>query len=125
MYIAHTDPLFKILGLVKVHDIYRINLLKLFYQHYHTRLPFYLQQFDLKPRSEIHLYDTRNKLMLCTNKTKTRSAQNSVRNCIPQIMNDTSLLIIEKIYTHKKINIFLNTQLNVQYQIVIFVEFDN
>ena len=100
MYNAHTDPLFKILGLLKVHDIYRINLLKLFYQHYHTRLPFYLQQFDFKPRSEIHLYDTRNKLMLCTNKTKTLLAQNSVRNCIPQLINNTSLLIIEKIYTH-------------------------
>ena len=66
-YNSHSDPLFKTLGLLKIHDIYKCNVLKYFYQHCHYQLRFFLQNIDFKPRSDIHEYNTRQKKNLCTN----------------------------------------------------------
>ena len=99
-YNSHSDPLFKTLWLLKIHDIYKCNVLKFFYQHCHGQLPFFLQNIDFKPRSDIHEYNTRQKTNLCTNKTRTSSAQTSIRNITPKIINKTSSTILDKIYTH-------------------------
>ena len=48
-YNLHTDPLFKTLGLLKIHDIYKCNVLKFFYQHCHGQLPFFLKISILNP----------------------------------------------------------------------------
>ena len=49
-YNAHTEPLFKSLGTLKVEDIFQLNILKFYYNHCHNELPLYLQsiKFDLR-----------------------------------------------------------------------------
>jgi hypothetical protein len=102
-YNAHTDPLFVQFKLLKVEDLYVINLL-IFYFHYchysHDQLPTFFLHFHLKPRSDIHHFDTRNKNLLITGKIRTKVAETSLRHILPKVINETSNLIKEKIYTH-------------------------
>ena len=46
-YIAHTDPLFKSLALLKVEHIHKIQQLKFFYKLVHNHLPFYFNTFSV------------------------------------------------------------------------------
>ena len=99
-YISHTEPLFKTLGLLKICDIYKLQVLQSYYQYSHNQLPFYLQHLEYRQRVDIHEYDTRNKSMLNINKTNTKLADNSLRNITPNIVNNTPDIIISKIFTH-------------------------
>ena len=42
-YNAHTDPLFKKLRLVKLADLFTLNVLKMYYKFKHARLPSYVE----------------------------------------------------------------------------------
>ena len=97
---AHTDPIFKKLSLLKVSDIYNVSILKFYYNYCHGQLPFYLQSFVFNRRSDVHSYETRNKLALNTNKVNTKSAEQSIRNVTPKLINDTPSIITDKIFTH-------------------------
>ena len=97
---AHTDPIFKKLSLLKVSDIYNVSILKFYYNYCHGQLPFYLQSFVFNRRSDVHSYETRNKLALNTNKVNTKSAEQSITNVTPKLINDTPSIITDKIFTH-------------------------
>ena len=49
---------------------------------------------------DIHSYDTRNKTMIPKNVTRTQCAQNSVRNELPFVLNNTDVMITAKFCTH-------------------------
>ena len=96
-YNAHTDPLFKSLNLLKIHDIYLLNVLKFYYLYCHDQLPFYLQAFSFIRRSDIHNYSTRGKDCLVISKTRTKLAENTlIRNITPKVINDSPHCIISK-----------------------------
>ena len=78
-YLAPTDPLFKNLGILRIKDLFKLNILKFYYQMKQHCLPTYFQAFDISLRSEIHSYDTRNKRMLNTVKTRLKSTENCHR----------------------------------------------
>ena len=97
-YITHTTPIFKNLNLLKMNDIYKISVLKFYYQYCHDQLPYYLQSFDFTRRAETHHCNTRNKSAL--KKVNIVSASYILRNSTPKIINETPSVILEKITTH-------------------------
>ncbi len=63
-YISHTDPLFKALGLLKIQDIYDLNLLKLYYKLKHNATPSYFSNFITNVHESSNItprYELRNK----------------------------------------------------------------
>ena len=91
-YFAHTDPLFKNLGILKIEDLFKLNILKFYYQMKQHCLP-----FDISTRSEIHSYDTRNKRMLNTVKTRLKSTENCLRFELLKLINSTDPLVLDKV----------------------------
>ena len=99
-YNAHTEPLFKNLNLIKLSDLFEINLLKFLYKLNKRSLPPYFHTISLTPLSDIHSYDTRHNDTIPINVTRTVFAQDCIRNKLPSLLNKTSNLITDKIYTH-------------------------
>ncbi len=99
-YNAHTEPIFKALDLLKVHDIFNLYLLKFYYKYCHNQLPLYFQQMQFSPLNQIHNYNTRFNQHIPVNYTRTRIAQKCIRNHISKIVNQTNQSIIDKIRTH-------------------------
>ena len=99
-YNAHTSPLFKTLNCLKIDDIYVLNILKFYFKFCHRKLPEYLLSFDLTARSNIHSHDTRASCKLITPKFRTKMADKCIRMMLPKVINSTSFLILQKIYTH-------------------------
>ena len=75
-YYEHTEPLFKSLNLLKLHDIYNLNVLKFYYYYCHNQLPEYFLNFDLSHRSELVSYNIRSGNRLNTLKIRTKVAEN-------------------------------------------------
>ena len=50
--LSHTDQIFENLNILKINDIYRFQLLKLYLKK--TRLPVHFDLFDLTPIYEFH-----------------------------------------------------------------------
>ena len=93
-YNAHSEPLFKQLNLLKIGDIYKLNILKLYFKHCHRELPYYLQSIDFLQRSDVHQYHTRNKSQFEVIRTKI--LEQSIRYTTPVIINTTSPNILQK-----------------------------
>ena len=55
---AHSNPILKSLKLLKVPDLYRLQVLKVNYNYVHGELPDFFQSFVLKKRSDVHPYST-------------------------------------------------------------------
>ena len=49
-YNDHTEPVFKLLNLLKLGNIYKQILLKFYYNYCHETLPFYFQSFYMNRR---------------------------------------------------------------------------
>ena len=91
-YLAHTDPLFKKEKILKVADIFKIQSYKLYYKFVKNRLPIKLMRlFKFEENNQMRL-----KFYQCTQK----SARNRIRYSLPQLVNNSSNLIIEKAFTH-------------------------
>ena len=99
-YNSHTDPLFKDLALLKVEDIYKINILKFYFKYCNNQLPYFFQQFSFQQQSDVHQYDTGQKCDLKLSSVKKQVSQNSLRHVIPKMINQTPRCITDKIKTH-------------------------
>ena len=60
-YLAESSPLFKSLGLLKIHDIYKFQLVILMYQPHTGTLPHLFKAYFVT-HVETHSYNTRHKL---------------------------------------------------------------
>ena len=99
-YNAHTEPLFKALNLLKIKDIFILNMLKFYQKLINNRLPSYFNNFRVHTMGDIHSYNTRSRHTIPCNVTRTVSAQRCVRNKLPVVLNNTNTLITSKFYTH-------------------------
>ena len=99
-YNAHTEPLLKNLQLLKVSDLFQLNILKFFYKLENARLPVYFNSIVLKSLGDIHNHDTRFKSTIPSNNTRTQTADKCIRHILPSILNSTDDLITSKVYTH-------------------------
>ena len=96
-YYAHTDPLFKELGLLKVKDLFAISQLKLYYTYINGNLPRYFQSISFNVNS--HRYNTRNTL-LALPKIRHEFARKLLVYSIPVAMYNCVIDIKNKLYTH-------------------------
>ena len=58
-YNAHTDPLFKKMGLLKVEDIFTIAKIKFYFRYKNQTLPVNIQHLPLLSNMDIHTHNTR------------------------------------------------------------------
>jgi hypothetical protein len=99
-YNAHTDPLFKLLNLLKVMEIYKLNELKFYYKYVNDNLPYYFQQLPLIPNQTIHNHNTRYNQNIHKHRVNHQFSQLCIRYNIPQLINNTDALITSKFNTH-------------------------
>jgi len=111
-YNAHTEPLFKSLNLLKIEDMLKIQQLKFYFKYSHNQLPMYFSRRDnenskqkeetfvLNLNSSIHNYNTRIKHNLHIPNINHSYAQKCLRYKIVNTINNTPLLILNKIHTH-------------------------
>ena len=85
-YNSHTEPLFKEISCLKFDNLLDLNLLKFYYCYSNQLLPSYFDCFNFIKRSSVHFYNTRNRNLLCTQRTVTKSADNCVRHAAPKLL---------------------------------------
>ena len=99
-YNAHTEPLFKVLKLLNVQDILKINTLKFCFKLQNNNLPIYFRSYHYRTQQEIHGRDTRYNYLIPTNLVTTQRAEKCLRNNIPWIINSIPRNLLEKMNTH-------------------------
>ena len=99
-YNSHTDPLFKRFNLLKITDLLRLQELMFYCKFMHNQLPSYLQNWQLTPNANIHTHNTRRQHELHTFRTQHEFAKRCLRHNLPNTLNNTPALVIEKIITH-------------------------
>ena len=100
-YNAHTDPLFKKLSLLKVKDIFRLNVLKVYYKFRKVTIPVYtMSMFTYAYAGPTHDYNLRINSVLKNVTTTTSSGENCIRFHLPVLINNTMSSVLDKISTH-------------------------
>ncbi len=99
-YNAHTEPIFKHLKLLKVSDILKLQMLKLYYKFKHGQLPTYLLNMPFYPNRDVHSYNTRNRNQIHHGRPAHSFAAKSLRYHLPILVNETIPEILDKIDTH-------------------------
>ena len=101
-YNAHTEPLFKKLNILKVHDLYKIKLYKLYFKIINKTIPKYFKESKLLIKKEtIHSHDTRGTKFAIQRVIHT-FAEGCPRHQLPILLNDTEDNILDKAETHSE-----------------------
>jgi hypothetical protein len=80
IWLAHTDPLFKSLNTLKVHDLHTLQLATFMYQYHHDMLPSdLLDDSFFISNSAVHQHNTRQATNLHIKSTNTLLAQNTFK----------------------------------------------
>lgn len=99
-YNAHTEPIFKDLGLLKVTDILKLQELKLYYKFKNNTLPDYLLDMPFDTNANRHDHNTRH----CNDIHQPLARHNYAKNCLrfdlPKLVNNTPSIITDKVHTH-------------------------
>ena len=93
-YNAHTEPLFKKQNLLKLNDLFELNVLKLYYKFKKNILPYYTINMFSDARTPN--YNLRQWNILDTQYSNTPSGDKCIRCYLPKIINKTDTNIIEK-----------------------------
>ena len=99
-YNAHTEPLFKQLGLLNIIDMMKHNVLKFYYKLKKNQVPAYFETYEIHTQEDIHGRATRYNQLIPRNVTRTVTQQKCLRNFLPVILNATSVDITQKVFTH-------------------------
>ena len=100
-YNDHTEPLMKTLGILKLEDLFKLNMLKWYYRYTKKQLPRYFLNYEIMPQSQRHQHNTRlQSLIALPPKTRIQTAKYCLRNHIHIIINSVPKVIIEKVNTH-------------------------
>ena len=98
-YNSHTDPIFKKLNLLKLKDLFELNVLKLFYKYKNKILPFYVSHM-FSDYSVPHSYTLRATYVRNAPGSNTPSGQKCIRHYIPSVVNKLKPGILDKVSTH-------------------------
>ena len=99
-YNAHSEPLFKVLDILKIEHLFAQSCLKFVYKFKKCQLPNYFLSLQCVPRSSIHDHDTRNASNIDSIYTRTKLASKCIRSQLLLLLNDTSDIILSKVTTH-------------------------
>ena len=98
-YNAHFEPLLKKLNLLKISDIFRNSLLKLYHKYKSGNLPHYvMHMFSTEPN--VHRYNTRSNAILNHPVTNLFGSEKCVRYHLPRLVEETDSNILEKVDSH-------------------------
>ncbi len=90
----------KILKLLKVNDIFKLQELKFYYKFKNRKLPHYLQSLPFHPNTRTHDHDTHIKHKIHNPIGKHVFTKNCVCFDIPRIVNNCPNSILDKVNTH-------------------------
>jgi hypothetical protein len=99
-YNAHTEPIFKALRLLKLTDMFKLNVLKLYYKYKDSQVPDYFLRYEVVSQGEVHSYRTRNTSYIRRNLTRTNLAQKCLRHVLSPTINTFPGNVINKVSTH-------------------------
>ena len=99
-YLQHTTPIFKQLNLLKLEDMFKMNMLKWYFRHQNGQLPSYFLDFEIKAQQDIHNIDTRHKSHIAPPVPRMHCVRKCLRNTIATVINITPKNVLEKIHTH-------------------------
>ena len=77
--IAHSDPLFEKLQLLKIRDIHTLQQLIFFFKLSKHRIPYFFKSFTFRRNADVHNYSTRQKHNLRPEKLKQRICQKNLK----------------------------------------------
>ena len=86
--------------MIPMYKAKKLNTLKFYYKYTHGTLPSYFYTYNIETQGAHHSHDTRQQHQLRTNLTRTKYADNTLRNHLPVLVNGTPLHILQKIRTH-------------------------
>ena len=98
-YNSHTDPIFKKLNLLKLKDLFELNVLKLFYKYKNNILPFYVSHM-FSDYSVSHSYPLRATYVRNAPGSNTPSGEKCIRHYLPSVVNKLKPDILDKVSTH-------------------------
>ena len=99
-YNAHSEPLFKVVDILKIEHLFSQSCLKFLYKFKKCQLPKYFLSLQCVPRSSIHDHDTRSASKIDSIYTRTHMASKCIGCQLPSLINNTPEIIISKIDTH-------------------------
>ena len=99
-YNAHTEPIFKLLKLLKIEDIYKLQLLKFYYKLKHNKLPKFFNNLPLFQGSLIHNYNTRGRNKIFVTHVHHTFSKQCIRYELIHILNETPEIVKDKVNTH-------------------------
>lgn len=99
-YNSHSEPLFKKLNILKLEDMYKLNVLNFYYKYCNNMLPTYFSSFGLATQGGIHHHNTRHGALIRSETTRTTLARRCLRHSLPGIINTAPPEITQKIQTH-------------------------
>ena len=94
-YNAHVEPLLKKLNLLKISDIFRNSLLKLYYKYKSGNLPHYVMHM-FSTESNVHRYNTRSNAILNHPVTNLFGSEKCMRYHLPRLVEETDSDILKK-----------------------------
>ena len=98
-YNAHTEPIFKVLRLMNVDDIFKYFSLKFYFKYKNGSLPNYFYSMFCTNDS-IHEYGTRQAHNLHIPQIHSALSKNCIRSYLPKLVQDISPSVITKVNTH-------------------------
>ena len=99
-YNSHTEPIMKKLEILKLEDLFKLNMLKWYFRFENKQLPNYFLSYKVKKQSLIHEYPTRINSQVFPPHTRIKTTEYCLRNRISVVLNTTPELVIEKVHTH-------------------------
>lgn len=99
-YNAHSSPLFKKLDILTAPDLRKQNELCFYYKFIHNRLPSYYHDDFISYQHQLHSHHTRGQQQLRLPGFSHEFFRQSLRYTIVTTVNNTSELIISKIFSH-------------------------
>ena len=105
-YLAHCDPLFKKLNILKIDDLYNMSVMRFHFNFVNGRLPnFFNANLNLKSRSEIHSHYTRFNNYYNVPLIRFNYLKNNAVFKMAEVSNSLPLAIINKTTTHSYSNV--------------------
>ena len=97
-YNAHSQPIFKSLGILNTNDMFKLNAAKFIYKYYNGKLPIYFSHI-LEPHTRPRAYNTRHALPH-RQRPKRNLTENSIRYYAANLLNTLPDIVTQKIHTH-------------------------
>ena len=99
-FLAHSEPIFKQLHLLKSYDIYKCQLLKFFFKLVNKQLPTYFNQLPFPFNNQLHHHETRGCKRAFVPRVNHEFSKRNIRYIAAVTYNSTSVSVIAKIYSH-------------------------